>query len=154
MLRTLIVCLSALALVGGPVTHANATAYAARHPGADAGFAAEVAAHGAAERAGLAAEVPAPPPAPPSVQDVIARAFAPIGPDAVAWAEQIATCESTDDPRAVNSDSGAEGLFQFLPSTWAGTPYAGADPFDPVANASAAAWLLVQYGPGQWECQA
>jgi len=102
-------------------------------------------------RAVIAARVPAPP---PSVQDIISRAFSPLGDAAVGWALQIAFCESTDNTNAVNSDSNAQGLFQFLPSTWAGTPYAGQSPFDPVANASAAAWLLQTYGPSQWECQA
>jgi len=31
----------------------------------------------------------------------------------------VAWRESRDDPKAVNSSSGAGGLFQFLPSTWA-----------------------------------
>jgi soluble lytic murein transglycosylase-like protein len=91
---------------------------------------------------------------PPSIQDIIRNAFAPLGDQSVDWAEKIAFCESTYDPNAVNSSSGAEGLFQFLPSTWQGTPYASASPFDPAANAQAAAWLLQTYGPGQWECQA
>jgi len=91
---------------------------------------------------------------PPSIHDIIAEAFAPLGDAAVGWALQIAYCESTYNPSAVNTDSNAEGLFQFLPSTWAGTPFAAQSPFDPVANAHAAAWLLATYGPGQWECQA
>jgi hypothetical protein len=36
--------------------------------------------------------------------------------------------ESGGNPRAVNPSSGAGGLFQFLPSTWAGLGYAGAYP--------------------------
>jgi soluble lytic murein transglycosylase-like protein len=36
--------------------------------------------------------------------------------------------ESGGNPRAVNPYSGAGGLFQFLPSTWAGLGYAGAYP--------------------------
>ena len=91
---------------------------------------------------------------PPSIQDIIRDAFQPLGDQSVAWAEQIAFCESTYDPNAVNAYSGAQGLFQFLPSTWRGTPFASASPFDPRANAQAAAWLLQTYGPSQWECQA
>ncbi len=91
---------------------------------------------------------------PPSIQDVIAAAFAPLGPPVVGWAEQIAWCESKFDPMAVNPESSAAGLFQFLPSTWRGTPQALASPFDPVANAQAAAWLYTTYGPSQWECRA
>ena len=34
--------------------------------------------------------------------------------------------ESGGNPRAVNPSSGAGGLFQFLPSTWASLGYAGA----------------------------
>jgi hypothetical protein len=90
----------------------------------------------------------------PSVQDIIRDAFQPLGDGSVAWAEKIAFCESTYDPNAVNVASGAEGLFQFLPSTWQGTPFASASPFDPRANAQAAAWLLQTYGPSQWECRA
>jgi soluble lytic murein transglycosylase-like protein len=119
---------------------------------------AQLRSHATAERADQAASAPPPappaPPQPPSIQDVIRSAFQPLGDPAVNWAEQIAFCESTYNPQAVNSDSGAEGLFQFLPSTWVGTPFAAQSPFDPVANAKAAAWLLQTYGPNQWECQA
>jgi hypothetical protein len=102
----------------------------------------------------LAAVAASHPPQPPSVQDIIQAAFQPLGDSYVDWAEKIAFCESTYDPNAVNSSSGAEGLFQFLPSTWAGTPFASSSPFDPQANAQAAAWLLQTYGPSQWECRA
>lgn len=105
-------------------------------------------------REAAAAAHPAPPPPAPSLQQIITDAFSPLGGAAVGWALQIAYCESTDNPGAVNASSDAEGLFQFLPSTWAGTPYASASPFDPVANARAAAWLLQTYGPSQWECRA
>ena len=91
---------------------------------------------------------------PPTIQDLIRNAFQPLGGDAVDWAEKIAWCESKYDPNAVNSDSDAQGLFQFLPSTWAGTPFASSSPFDPNANAQAAAWLYQTYGPTQWECVA
>lgn len=37
----------------------------------------------------------------------------------VATAIRIATCESSLNPDAVNASSGAMGLYQFLPSTWA-----------------------------------
>jgi hypothetical protein len=91
---------------------------------------------------------------PPPIQEIIRDAFQPLGDQSVAWAEQIAFCESTYDPNAVNAYSGAQGLFQFLPSTWQETPFASASPFDPRANAQAAAWLLQTYGPSQWQCQA
>lgn len=89
---------------------------------------------------------------PPSIQDDIKSAFAPLGPDAQAWAMRVAGCESRYDPNAVNASSGAEGLFQFLPSTWRTTPFASSSPFDPAANARAAAWLFSTSGPGAWEC--
>jgi hypothetical protein len=62
---------------------------------------------------------------------------------------RIINCESNGDPDAVNPYSGAAGLFQFLPSTWATTaPAAGypdASPFDPEANTASAAWLANRY---------
>lgn len=92
-------------------------------------------------------------PQPPAVPDIIRAAFTPLGPDAVTWAERVAFCESTYDPNAVNPSSGTEGLFQFMPSTWAESPEAGSSPFDPTANSQAAAWLYNTVGPNQWECQ-
>jgi type II secretory pathway pseudopilin PulG len=93
---------------------------------------------------------PAPP---PEIAKDITDAFSPLGPAAVQWAMNVAWCESRYHPNSVNSDSGASGLFQFLPSTWGGTPYAKQSPFDPRANAFAAAWLYSHYGPGRWVCQ-
>lgn len=62
---------------------------------------------------------------------------------------RIIDCESNGDPEAVNPYSGAAGLFQFLPSTWATTSpkagYEGASPFDPEANIATAAWLANRY---------
>jgi hypothetical protein len=93
-------------------------------------------------------------PAPPAdIAKDITDAFSPLGPAAVQWAMNVAWCESRYHPNSVNSDSGASGLFQFLPSTWSGTPYASQSPFDPRANAFAAAWLYSHYGPGRWVCQ-
>lgn len=61
----------------------------------------------------------------------------------------IINCESNGDANAVNPYSGASGLFQFLPSTWASTaPKAGYDgysPLDPEANTASAAWLANRY---------
>ena len=93
------------------------------------------------------------PPPPPEIAKDITDAFSPLGPRAVQWAMNVAWCESRYHPNSVNSDSGASGLFQFLPSTWGGTPYASKSPFDPRANAFAAAWLYSHYGPGRWVCQ-
>lgn len=93
----------------------------------------------------------APPPA--YIAKIITDAFSPLGSAAVQWAMNVAYCESRYHPNSVNSDSGASGLFQFMPSTWGGTPWANQSPFDPVANAQAAAWLYSHYGPGRWTCQ-
>ena len=93
-------------------------------------------------------------PGPPAdIAKDITDAFSPLGPAAVQWAMNVAYCESRYHPNSVNTDSGASGLFQFLPSTWSGTPYASQSPFDPRANAFAAAWLYSHYGPGRWVCQ-
>ena len=93
-------------------------------------------------------------PGPPAdIAKDITDAFSPLGPAALQWAMNVAWCESRYHPNSVNTDSGASGLFQFLPSTWSGTPYASQSPFDPRANSFAAAWLYSHYGPGRWVCQ-
>lgn len=84
---------------------------------------------------------------------VISEAFAPQGDQAVAWALRVAWCESSYRAQAVNESSGATGLFQFMSSTWSGTPWASTLRTDPVANAYAAAWLFQRYGPGRWSCK-
>lgn len=86
-----------------------------------------------------------------TIAQIIQQAFAPLGSAAVTWAERVAMCESTDNPDAHNSD-GAAGLFQFMPTTWASSPYAADSVYDPVANARAAAWLYRRSGPGAWSC--
>lgn len=69
----------------------------------------------------------------------------------------ILQCESLGDPDAYNPYSGASGLFQFLPSTWALTSpkagFAGAGAFEPEPNVGTAAWLAGRYqelGQGYW----
>lgn len=64
----------------------------------------------------------------------------------------VAQCESGLNPGAYNASSAASGLFQFLPGTWATTPYAGSDIFDPWANANAAAWMWSVGRRGEWVC--
>ena len=90
------------------------------------------------------------------VQNVIQNVF---GPDAPA-AMNIAWCESSDNPNAVNStaigNSHAEGLFQILyPSTWYTTSQAGNSPFDITANTIAAHEIFVRdgYSWREWACQ-
>jgi hypothetical protein len=60
--------------------------------------------------------------------------------------------ESGGNPNAVNRSSGAAGLLQFLPSTWAGTPQgrAGLSVFNPQAARAAAAWMLAQGRAREW----
>lgn len=65
----------------------------------------------------------------------------------------VAQCESSLNPNAYNGEYGASGLFQFLPSTWATTPYANANIFDPYASANAAAWMWSVGRRGEWVCQ-
>ena len=107
------------------------------------------------------APAPAPAPAPPpppsasggSIQQIILDAFAPLGAGAQQWALRVAKCESGYNPNAVNRGSGASGLFQFMPATWASMPQGGQSVFNPVANAQAAAVLYQRSGPNQWSCK-
>jgi Transglycosylase SLT domain/Bacterial SH3 domain len=78
-----------------------------------------------------------------------ARAFAQPEEDLL----RVGRCESNLDPQAVNPDGPYFGLFQFLRSTWATTPFADRDIFDPVANAQAAAWMWQQGRRQEWACQ-
>lgn len=76
---------------------------------------------------------------------------------------RILDCESNGDPDAYNPYSGASGLFQFLPSTWASSApkagYGGRSVFEPEANIATAAWLgkryeaLGQYFWRAWSCR-
>lgn len=81
-----------------------------------------------------------------SWRPLIERHFAP---DLVLDALVIIQCESLGDPDAVNPYSGASGLFQFIPGTWAvASVRAGVDGqsvFDPEANVIAASWLAEYY---------
>jgi len=68
---------------------------------------------------------------------------------------RVARCESNLDPRAVNTSSGASGLFQFMPSTFAFTPNgkAGQNIFDPYASADATGWMWANGMRNHWACQ-
>jgi hypothetical protein len=68
---------------------------------------------------------------------------------------RVARCESNLNPNAVNSSSGASGLFQFMPGTFAFTPNGkrGEDIFDPWANADAAGWMWANGMRHHWACQ-
>ena len=65
---------------------------------------------------------------------------------------RVARCESNLVPTAVNP-AGSYGLFQFIPSTWASTPYAAYDIFDPWASANAAGWMWSVGRRAEWVCQ-
>jgi resuscitation-promoting factor RpfB len=69
---------------------------------------------------------------------------------------RVAYCESRLNPGAYNA-SGASGLFQFMPGTWAANSvragYAGASVFDPVASANVAAWMFARGQAFQWVCR-
>ncbi len=94
------------------------------------------------------------PPAVEQWRSTVARYF-PSG--RVDEALRIIQCESQGDSEAYNPYSGASGLFQFLPSTWASTApkagFDGASAFDAEANIGTAAWLADRYqelGQGFW----
>jgi hypothetical protein len=53
----------------------------------------------------------------------------------------IAHRESRYNWRVTNSSSGAAGLFQFMPRTWAYTPYRHKSPYHPRWAALAAMWM-------------
>ena len=75
----------------------------------------------------------------------------------------VLQCESLGDADAYNPYSGASGLYQFLPSTWASASpnagFSGASAFDAEANIGTAAWLANRYQElgqgfwGPWSCR-
>lgn len=73
-------------------------------------------------------------------------------------AVQVAYCESSFHPSAVNPRTGASGLFQHMPRFWAERSaragWAGASIFDAQASTAVAAWLLYSdaVGWGHWDC--
>jgi hypothetical protein len=67
--------------------------------------------------------------------------------------ERKARCESVNFTDFYNEGSRASGVFQFLPSTWAGTPFAGFSIFSPVANVFAGAWMHAHGRGGEWVCR-
>lgn len=64
----------------------------------------------------------------------------------------IANRESGFDPLAKNPSSTASGLFQFLTSTWAHTPYAGRSIWSAKWNALAAGWAMGRGYYSWWAC--
>lgn len=72
---------------------------------------------------------------------------------------RIAWCESGLNPYAYNGapnnrqpvqTSKSSGLMQFMPPTFAGTPYHGHSIWSARYNALAGAWLLSRAGTGPW----
>jgi hypothetical protein len=66
---------------------------------------------------------------------------------------RVARCESGLNPSAVGGGGAYHGLFQFVPSTFAGTPYGEYDIYDPWANANAAGWMWAEGKKSNWVCQ-
>jgi hypothetical protein len=68
---------------------------------------------------------------------------------------RVARCESNLNPNAVNRSSGASGLFQFMPSTFAFTPNgkAGESIFNAYSSADAAGWMWANGMRNHWVCQ-
>ena len=86
-----------------------------------------------------------------SISSIIDSAFGSLGAAAVQWGLCVAEHESGDNSDA-ESPSGAEGLFQFMPSTFANTPAgrAGGSIWDAAASSQAAAWMYSQGQQAQW----
>jgi hypothetical protein len=66
---------------------------------------------------------------------------------------RVARCESGLDPHAVGGGGAYHGLYQFVPSSFAGTPYGQYDIYDPWANSNAAAWMWSEGQKSSWVCQ-
>jgi uncharacterized protein YlxW (UPF0749 family) len=108
-----------------------------------------------------------PPPAPPAptlvppravVRAMIRDRFASLGPRSTDVALCVAERESNFDPLAVNTATGAAGVFQFIPSTWeslsALAGRGGASVFDARSNVAVAAWTVAHYGWHPWRSAA
>lgn len=93
-------------------------------------------------------------PGPHAVMALIRDGFASLGAHTVEVALCVAERESGFDPLAVNPSTGAAGLFQFLPSTWASLSelagQGGASAFNARANIAVAAWTVAHYGWHPW----
>lgn len=89
----------------------------------------------------------------PDVSEAISLACATYGYCSDLWRKARCETGGTFSPVARNSSSGASGLFQFLPSTFASTPYASFSVWSPYANALAAGWMHAHGRGGEWVCQ-
>jgi hypothetical protein len=88
----------------------------------------------------------------PEVAEAINLACAVYGWCSALWRKAGCETGGTFSPAARNS-SGASGLFQFLPSTWASTPFARFSIWSPYANALAAGWMHANGRGGEWSCR-
>lgn len=104
---------------------------------------------------------PPPPPAPPAFKppppgsggDGLAAIYAVFGDSpGLQWALRVAHCESRYNPLALNSSSGASGLFQFMPATW-NAHFAGWNIWDPYAQARAALQFYNVGATNAWVCK-
>lgn len=86
----------------------------------------------------------------PHVVEAINLACAAYGWCSTLWRK--ADCESGLEPGAKNN-SGASGLFQFLPSTFASTPFRRFSIWSPYANALAAGWMHANGRGSEWVCR-
>lgn len=68
------------------------------------------------------------------------------------WMLRIPGCESRWNPGAYNP-SGASGLYQFMPGTWASTPYGRRSVWSARWQPYAAAWMLEQGRSREWVCR-
>jgi hypothetical protein len=62
----------------------------------------------------------------------------------------IAHRESRFNWRVTNASSGAAGLYQFMPRTWASTPYRHHSPYHPKWAALGAMWMWNRGGYSHW----
>jgi soluble lytic murein transglycosylase-like protein len=65
---------------------------------------------------------------------------------------RVAWCESSDDPYAVNRESGDVGLWQFEAATWAGTPYRRHSVFSARWSSLGAMWYWSRGEQSRWSC--
>ena len=94
-----------------------------------------------------------------SVEQIVRQAARKYGIDEN-YAVQIAMCESTMNPNAVNTsyyeNGNPSGLYQHISGYWparaAKYGYAGASVFDPVANANVTMAMWKDGQKGLWEC--
>ena len=113
-----------------------------------------------ADSVGESPSPPAPTLAPPRavVVAMIRDRFASLGSRSTDIALCVAERESNFDPLAVNPATGAAGVFQFIPSTWASLSAlagrGGTSVFDARSNVAVAAWTVAHYGWHPWRSAA